>query len=86
MWLRRGRGGLETRPYKSVVDACALPYRGRTKRAFEREQPRQSTSYAVREWNSDWFVNDIEAPYVDTSDSSFLWVRPRSNARLVRPR
>ena len=37
----------------------------------------QSGSYAVREWNADWFVNDIDEPYVDRSDPAFLWVRPR---------
>ena len=44
---------------------------------MERERPVQSGSYAVREWNADWFVNDIDEPYVDTSDPKFLWVRPR---------
>jgi choline dehydrogenase-like flavoprotein len=63
--------------YKEHVPAFALKYRGRTKRPLERERPRQSTSYAVREWNADWFVNDIEEPYVDRSDPSFLWVRTR---------
>ena len=37
----------------------------------------QSSSYAVREWNASWFVNDIDEPYVDESDPKFLWVRPR---------
>lgn len=63
--------------YKEHVPAFQLKYRGRTKRPFERERPRQSTSYAVREWNADWYVNDIEEPYVDQSDPGFLWVRPR---------
>ena len=44
---------------------------------LERTQPRQSTSYAVREWNADWFVNDIDEPYVDESNPDFLWVRTR---------
>jgi hypothetical protein len=63
--------------YKEHVPAFALPYRGRTKRPFESTQPRQSNSYAVREWNADWFVNDIEEPYADDSDPDFLWVRTR---------
>ncbi len=63
--------------YKEHVPAYGLPYRGRSKRPLERERPVQSGSYAVREWNADWFVNDIEEPYVDTSDPAFLWVRPR---------
>ena len=63
--------------YKEHVPAYGLPYRARSKRPLERERPVQSGSYAVREWNADWFVNDIEEPYVDKSDPAFLWVRPR---------
>ena len=63
--------------YKEHVPAYDLRYRGRTKRPLERERPVQSGSYAVREWNADWFVNDIDEPYVDRSDPAFLWVRPR---------
>jgi choline dehydrogenase-like flavoprotein len=63
--------------YKEHVPAYQLKYRGRTKRPLEHERPRQSTSYAVREWNADWFVNDVEEPYLDDSDPGFLWVRTR---------
>lgn len=63
--------------YKEHVPAYDLPYRARTKRPLERERPVQSGSYAVREWNADWYVNDLEEPYVDTSTPGFLWVRPR---------
>ncbi|MBK5297776.1 MAG: GMC family oxidoreductase [Vicinamibacteria bacterium] len=63
--------------YKEHLPAYGLPYRGRSKRPLERERPVQSGSYAVREWNADWFVNDIDEPYVDKSDPAFLWVRPR---------
>ena len=65
--LEAGRA-LADNDYKEHVPAFGLEYRGRTKRPLERERPRQSTSYAVREWNADWFVNDIEEPYVDRSD------------------
>jgi choline dehydrogenase-like flavoprotein len=74
--LEAGRE-LTTADYKEHVPAFQLKYRGRTKRPLERERPRQSTSYAVREWNADWFVNDIEEPYQDDSDPTFLWVRTR---------
>jgi choline dehydrogenase-like flavoprotein len=74
--LEAGRQ-LTNADYKDHVPAFRLKYRGRTKRPLERERPRQSTSYAVREWNADWFVNDIEEPYLDDSDPSFLWVRTR---------
>jgi choline dehydrogenase-like flavoprotein len=63
--------------YKEHVPAYQLKYRGRTKRPLEPDRPRQSASYAVREWNADWYVNDIEEPYVDESDPAFLWVRTR---------
>jgi len=63
--------------YKEHVPAYDLKYRARSKRPLERERPVQSGSYAVREWNASWFVNDLEEPYVDTSDPAFLWVRPR---------
>ena len=66
--------------YKEHVPAFQLKYRARSKRPLERERPVQSGSYAVREWNADWYVNDIDEPYVDESDPAFLWVRP--NQRL----
>lgn len=63
--------------YTEHVQPYQLKYRGRTKRPFEHQQPRQSQSYAVREWNADWYVNDIEEPYQDDSDPGFVWVRTR---------
>jgi choline dehydrogenase-like flavoprotein len=63
--------------YREHVQAFELPFRGMTKAPLARERPVQSQSYAVREWNSSWFVNDLEEPYVDESDPKFLWVRPR---------
>ena len=74
--LEAGRALTEA-DYKEHVPAYDLPYRARTKRPLEHERPRQSGSYAVREWNADWYVNDIDEPYVDKSDPGFLWVRPR---------
>jgi choline dehydrogenase-like flavoprotein len=74
--LEAGRQ-LSDADYKDHVPAFQLKYRGRTKRPLEHERPRQSASYAVREWNADWFANDIEEPYVDESNPDFLWVRTR---------
>ncbi len=74
--LEAGRP-LHDADYKEHVPAFDLRYRGRRKQPLARERPRQSGSYAVDEWNADWFVNDLEEPYVDQSDPSFLWVRPR---------
>ena len=74
--LEAGRA-LTDADYKEHVPAWQLEYRGRTKRPFESKQPTQSQSYAVREWNADWYVNDVEEPYVDESKPDFVWVRPR---------
>lgn len=63
--------------YREHVPAFQLPYRARSKRPLARERPVQSGSYAVREWNADWYVDDRDEPYVDDSDPTFLWVRPR---------
>jgi choline dehydrogenase-like flavoprotein len=63
--------------YREHVPAFQLAHRGLSKQPLARERPVQSGSYAVREWNASWFVNDIDEPYIDTSDPAFLWVRPR---------
>jgi choline dehydrogenase-like flavoprotein len=76
MVLEAGRQ-LTDADYREHVPAFALPYRGLTKRPLQPARPVQSGSYAVREWNAGWFVNDLEEPYVDESDPKFLWVRPR---------
>jgi choline dehydrogenase-like flavoprotein len=54
--------------YKEHVPVFGLPYRARTKHPLEKERPVQAGSYAVREWNADWYVNDFEEPYVDKSN------------------
>jgi choline dehydrogenase-like flavoprotein len=74
--LEAGRG-LTDADYREHLQAFELPYRGMTKAPLARKRPLQSQSYAVREWNSSWFVNDLDEPYVDESDPMFLWVRPR---------
>src|SRR4029453_13823810 len=63
--------------YREHVPAFKLPYHAMSKLPLAHPRPVQSGSYAVREWNASWFVNDIDEPYVDTSDPAFLWVRPR---------
>ena len=63
--------------YREHVPAFKLPYHAMSKLPLAHHRPVQSGSYAVREWNASWFVNDIDEPYVDTSDPAFLWVRPR---------
>jgi choline dehydrogenase-like flavoprotein len=63
--------------YREHVPAFELKYRGLSKAPLAAARPVQSGSYAVREWNASWFVNDLDEPYVDESDPKFLWVRPR---------
>ncbi len=65
--------------YREHVAASALPYRGRTDRPLTRLQPQQSQSYACDEWNSHFFVNDLQEPYV-TGNEPFPWV---GRTRLV---
>jgi len=74
--LEAGRS-LTDADYREHVPAFELPYRATSKAPLARERPVQSQSYAVREWNSSWFVNDLDEPYVDKSDPRFVWVRPR---------
>jgi choline dehydrogenase-like flavoprotein len=74
--LEAGRA-LRDEDYREHVQAYELPYRGMTKAPLAHERPVQSRSYAVREWNSSWFVNDLDEPYVDESNPRFVWVRPR---------
>jgi len=74
--LEAGRA-LSDGDYREHVPAYDLPWRARTKRPLAATQPVQAQSYAVREWNHDWYVNDLDEPYVDTSSPHFVWVRPR---------
>ena len=76
--VEAGRKSADT-DYREHVAASALPYRGRTKRPLQRLQPQQSQSYACDEWNSHFFVNDLQEPYV-TGDEPFPWV---GRTRLV---
>src|SRR3954451_23913087 len=62
--LEAGRQ-LSDADYREHVPAFALRYRGMSKAPLASARPVQSQSYAVREWNSSWFVNDLEEPYVD---------------------
>jgi choline dehydrogenase-like flavoprotein len=65
--------------YREHVAASALPYRGRSERPLTRLQPEQAQSYACDEWNSHFFVNDLQEPYV-TGGEAFPWV---GRTRLV---
>ena len=64
----RRAGSSPTPTTRSTCPRTGCRIARRSKRPLERERPVQSGSYAVREWNADWFVNDIDEPYVDKSD------------------
>ncbi len=73
--LEAGRA-LTDADYKEHVQPPQLKYRGRTKTPFERTQPQQSQSYAVREWN---------ATGTSTTSTSRTWTTPiRSSCGCVR--
>lgn len=65
--------------YREHVAPYELPYHGRTKASLLTTQPQQSQSYACDEWNSHFFVNDLQEPYT-TGGEPFPWV---GRTRLV---
>jgi choline dehydrogenase-like flavoprotein len=65
--------------YREHVPPFSLPYRGRTEAPLLKTQPQQSQSYACDEWNSNFYVNDLQEPYT-TGDEPFPWV---GRTRLV---
>jgi len=62
------------------IPASDLKYRGQTKRPLFKARPQQAASYAVDEWNADWFVNDLQEPYTTPPGAPFPWV---GRVRLV---
>jgi choline dehydrogenase-like flavoprotein len=50
-----------------------LKYRNRANDYMRRTRPRQKDCYACREWNADWFANDLEEPYTTPDDKPFSW-------------
>ena len=60
--------------YKEHVPAYALPYRARADELIRQTRPKQRDCYACREWNYDWFVNDIDEPYTTPRDKPFAWM------------
>lgn len=58
------------------VPIFQLKYRGRSSEML-RTRPIQSRSYACREYNYKWFVNDLKNPYTIAKDRPFNWIRLR---------
>lgn len=64
------QGGADFREH---VPAYDLAYRDRASEWIRRTRPRQRDCYACREWNYNWFVNDLEEPYTTPADKPFSW-------------
>ncbi len=50
-----------------------LKYRSHAKELLRKTRPIQSR-FACSEFNSDWFINDLEEPYTTPKDQPFLWM------------
>ena len=55
------------------VPSFQLKYRDKASELIRKTRPRQRDCYACREWNYDWFANDIEEPYTTPDDKPFSW-------------
>jgi choline dehydrogenase-like flavoprotein len=71
--LEAGRA-LTDADYKEHVPAYALEYRNRADELMRRTRPQQKDCYACREFNYDWFANDIDEPYTTPRDQPFAWM------------
>lgn len=60
--------------FKEHTPSWELPYLGMSPKIRER-RPIQGLCYACREWNYDWFADDIDNPY--TQEKPFHWIRQR---------
>ncbi len=69
--------GAKTSPkqFTEHMQPWQYPYLGQSP-LLKRERPIQSLCYACREGNHDWFVNDLENPYVQ--EKPFYWIRQRA--------
>ena len=65
--------GRQYRPPGQHVPEYDLKYRNRATDYMRRTRPRQKDCYACREWNADWFANDLEEPYTTPDDKPFSW-------------
>ena len=59
--------------FNEHVPGYDLPYRDRASEWMRRTRPVQRDSYACREWNYKWFVNDLEEPYTTPDGKPFSW-------------
>jgi len=76
--LEAGRPINPDTDYAEHVPVWEMRFRGMNDRKrASREQAIQRTCSGVDEWNSKFFVNDVENPYTTAPDKPFLWIRGR---------
>lgn len=76
--LEAGRPIDPAKDYVEHVPVWKQRYRGLgDRKASSENQPIQTTSSGVDEWNSKFFVNDKENPYTTPAAKPFLWIRGR---------
>lgn len=76
--LEAGRPIDPAKDYVEHVPVWKQRYRGMGNRKADLEnQPMQTKSTGVDEWNAKFFVNDKENPYTMPADKPFLWIRGR---------
>jgi choline dehydrogenase-like flavoprotein len=59
--------------YSEHKPAFELKYRNKSENVIRKTRPRQKDCYACREYNYDWFVNDLEEPYSTPEGKPFSW-------------
>ena len=76
--IEAGRDIVPERDYNEHVAPWEMHFRGRgDRRKLAREQPIQAECYACDEMGSQFFVNDLENPYVQGDGTRFSWIRGR---------
>jgi choline dehydrogenase-like flavoprotein len=59
--------------YTEHKPAFELKYRNKSENMIRKTRPKQKDCYACREYNYDWFVNDLEEPYSTAEGKPFSW-------------
>jgi glucoside 3-dehydrogenase (cytochrome c) catalytic subunit len=76
--LEAGRPINPEKDYVEHVPAWEMRFRGMgDRKRLDEAQLVQQTCSGMDEWNSKFFVNDLENPYVAEAGKPFLWIRGR---------
>ena len=62
-----------TRTSPSTKPAFKLKYRNQAPEVIRKTRPVQKDCYACREYNYDWFANDLDEPYTTPPGKPFSW-------------